>query len=272
MRLQFRKDTTANLTAENPIPLLAEPIFEIDKKTLKIGDGITPWASLEEFGAGGGGLVLLAEATNPPWVNSGETRDSPCHSIVLPEHDAPNGYRVRIIYNWPTSAGQDIRSDYGFVFSLNETDPAADGYNDWNWDLGAIQTKIEGDPNYGLAHATVIETRSQTGYGFDKGDGSFLRCVIDIDIQLVPLGDGTTFFKASGVADYYKNGNWDMQLQERIEFTLKKGQGWTQNSDFGTNLLENIGMIFCHGQYIDTAIDYTSVMADVTSEWKVFTY
>lgn len=45
-RIQLRRDTAANWTAENPVLLVGEVGFETDTRKLKLGDGSTAWSSL----------------------------------------------------------------------------------------------------------------------------------------------------------------------------------------------------------------------------------
>ena len=49
VRLEVRRDTTANWSNVNPTLLAGEPGFEIDTKKLKIGDGATPWNVLPYY-------------------------------------------------------------------------------------------------------------------------------------------------------------------------------------------------------------------------------
>ena len=43
---QFRRDTTANWLAVNPVLAEGEPGWDVTAKRLKIGDGVTAWADL----------------------------------------------------------------------------------------------------------------------------------------------------------------------------------------------------------------------------------
>jgi hypothetical protein len=52
-RIQFRRDTSANWTTNNPILLQGEFGYELDTGLAKIGDGQTAWSSLEYFGGTG---------------------------------------------------------------------------------------------------------------------------------------------------------------------------------------------------------------------------
>lgn len=46
-KLTFRKDSSANWTANNPVLALGEPGFDTTNQILKVGDGVTPWNSLK---------------------------------------------------------------------------------------------------------------------------------------------------------------------------------------------------------------------------------
>ena len=52
-RIQFRRDTSSNWTSNNPILLQGEFGYELNTGYAKIGDGQTPWISLEYFGGTG---------------------------------------------------------------------------------------------------------------------------------------------------------------------------------------------------------------------------
>lgn len=45
-RIQIRRDTAANWTAANPVLAQGEEGYETDTGKMKIGDGVTAWASL----------------------------------------------------------------------------------------------------------------------------------------------------------------------------------------------------------------------------------
>lgn len=47
VRIQLRRDTAANWTSENPVLGLGEPGIETDTYKVKLGDGSTPWNSLD---------------------------------------------------------------------------------------------------------------------------------------------------------------------------------------------------------------------------------
>ena len=50
VQIQFRRDTAANWTSENPTLAAGEIGYETDTGSVKIGDGSTAWTSLAYFG------------------------------------------------------------------------------------------------------------------------------------------------------------------------------------------------------------------------------
>jgi len=52
-RIQFRRDTSSNWSSNDPILLQGEFGYETNTGYAKIGDGSTPWTSLEYFGGTG---------------------------------------------------------------------------------------------------------------------------------------------------------------------------------------------------------------------------
>ena len=59
-RIQIRRDTSTNWTVNNPILLEGELGYETNTSYMKIGDGTTPWNSLNYWSGGltGGGLIV----------------------------------------------------------------------------------------------------------------------------------------------------------------------------------------------------------------------
>ena len=67
-RIQFRRGTSSELNAANPILGKGEPAFATDTNSLKIGDGSTAYVSLSSIsggGEGGGGLDSVVQDTTP---------------------------------------------------------------------------------------------------------------------------------------------------------------------------------------------------------------
>ncbi len=50
MAFQFRRDSAINWASANPILDSGEPAYELDKQVLKIGDGLTPYNQLQQYG------------------------------------------------------------------------------------------------------------------------------------------------------------------------------------------------------------------------------
>ena len=50
--IQFRRDTAANWTSNNPTMAVGEIGYETDNQNYKIGDGVTTWTSLAYGGLG----------------------------------------------------------------------------------------------------------------------------------------------------------------------------------------------------------------------------
>jgi len=75
-RIQIRRDTSSNWTSNNPILLQGEFGYELNTGYAKIGDGQTPWISLEYFGGTGPtGSTGVTGSTGfgvPPGGSSGQ--------------------------------------------------------------------------------------------------------------------------------------------------------------------------------------------------------
>jgi hypothetical protein len=73
MGLQFRRDTSANWSSVNPTLLSGEPAYEINTQIMRVGDGVTPYNNLPQFGgfpnAVIGGRLSLVQAApiSDPW-------------------------------------------------------------------------------------------------------------------------------------------------------------------------------------------------------------
>lgn len=63
LQINFRIDTAANWTTNNPTLLAGEPGYESDTGYLKIGDGTTNWVGLSYWGDFGGDLTLGGDLT-----------------------------------------------------------------------------------------------------------------------------------------------------------------------------------------------------------------
>lgn len=73
MKIQFRRDTAANLASRNPVLLAGEPCYATDTGVYKVGDGSTAYASLTSVGAASGSpgaLGNVAQSYDPILGNS----------------------------------------------------------------------------------------------------------------------------------------------------------------------------------------------------------
>lgn len=79
VRIQVRRDSAADWTANNPTLAQGEVGHESDTNNVKIGDGVTAWTSLAYFGGTGGGHTIqdegtpLAQRANLNFVGAGVT-------------------------------------------------------------------------------------------------------------------------------------------------------------------------------------------------------
>lgn len=58
--IKLRRGTAAQWSAANPVLALGEPGFDTTNRILKVGDGVTAWASLQSVGGSG-------QASTPTW-------------------------------------------------------------------------------------------------------------------------------------------------------------------------------------------------------------
>jgi len=63
MTIQLRRDTAANWASVNPVLASGQPGYDTTNKILKIGDGVTAWASLTGIGTGTGSVSSVSVAT-----------------------------------------------------------------------------------------------------------------------------------------------------------------------------------------------------------------
>lgn len=143
MKLQLRRDTSANWAAANPILLSGEPGFETDTGLLRIGDGVTAFADLNGIGAGGGGFTLLKEGTTTAdFLPSGNGNENPWSvAYAVDPHDIPaTGYKLTFDF----LAAEKIKDtgSAGLVPDFNaEGIPTfpSNGYDMWNWNSRGTQ-------------------------------------------------------------------------------------------------------------------------------------
>ena len=69
-KIQLRRDTATNWTAQNPILSEGEIGYDSTNKTLKVGDGTTAWSTLPTIQSGGGGSVDLSDYATIAYVDA----------------------------------------------------------------------------------------------------------------------------------------------------------------------------------------------------------
>lgn len=95
-RIQLRRGTTAALEAVNETPKAGEPILDVEKKTLKFGDGETSYNDLPSMG--GGGLTDEEKAqlvTKTELEDYAKTEDLPDVSDMLTKTEAGTTYATK---------------------------------------------------------------------------------------------------------------------------------------------------------------------------------
>lgn len=96
VRLQLRRDSSADWTTENPTLALGEPGYDTTRKQLKIGDGATAWDSLP-FLAREYVMVAVSDETTALTTGAGKTTFRMPFAMVLTE--------VRANLNTASSSG-----------------------------------------------------------------------------------------------------------------------------------------------------------------------
>lgn len=71
MSRTFRRLTTAQWTAFNPVLKAGEPAYDLTTDTVKIGDGVSTWTALTALGGGGGGGGGIPESLETASKNLG---------------------------------------------------------------------------------------------------------------------------------------------------------------------------------------------------------
>lgn len=82
-RIQFRRDTSANWTLNNPTLLQGEMGYELDTGYAKIGDGVTEWTLLTYFGGTGPGVASGGSTGQFLTKNSSSSYDTSWTSSIV---------------------------------------------------------------------------------------------------------------------------------------------------------------------------------------------
>jgi hypothetical protein len=97
---QYRRGTTAEWSAANPVLAVGEPGIDITLKTIKFGDGTTAWNSLAAWGQQAGDIAAWSEVTDTTGaiaINTGYiTNNAGLVTLTLPA-TAAVGSVVRVV-------------------------------------------------------------------------------------------------------------------------------------------------------------------------------
>jgi hypothetical protein len=137
-RIKLRRDTASNWTTANPTLALGEPGYETDTGSMKIGDGVTAWTSLDYVSALPEGMIgndfwgVPTLTLSPEYISSGPYVGE---AMVAQSHYADDNQ-----YGWSAIGWEDIDSDnYTEVFSDSfgtsiGSWSEAQGYKQWEFD------------------------------------------------------------------------------------------------------------------------------------------
>lgn len=153
--IKLRRDTAANWTSVNPVLAAGEAGFESDTRKLKIGDGITAWASLPYTGADVTNLDYIGfdeTAAHVPaigevaWDADAETLAVGLDGVVTARIGQDLFIRVK---NASTSAAIPAGTIVQFAGAAGDTvtaEPAVtDGSVDHNYMIGVTAEQIAAD-------------------------------------------------------------------------------------------------------------------------------
>lgn len=275
MRLSFRKDTLANWEAANPVLAAGEPGYVIDTGMLRIGNGVTAFADLDDIGAGGGQTLLVDEQNVQFDFTTHGNAYYGSWGLILPEHDPCNGYKVRMVFDViDDQYNYNVRDNgCGVIFGINEDD-ISQHVDSWSWEVwsyGVIMCPLgTGTPSY---------ERSAYGVGgFDTADTDTLKkLVIELDIKILTYDTNKYQFLSTGHAVFYKNNSGADNVRAVYDFHLHKNgyiDPWTRPNDVAPGpTLINFGIGFDYA-YPSDPVDY-SWQNDPTkfvNDIKIWTY
>lgn len=113
IRFRFRRNTAADWAWKNEILLSSEAGYETDTGKMKIGDGVTPWNTLEYWGGGSGsGGGLTSDNAGFGISITTELEGGSDGTGGNPEDD-PYWDNVSLLLPFEGADGASIQSDYG---------------------------------------------------------------------------------------------------------------------------------------------------------------
>ena len=191
MRIQFRRDTTANWELyKDVVPAAGEPCFDLNLGTLKIGDGVKTYEQLEAIG-GSGSVAVSADGTSIILSNgvfklagfdTAATGAQPRKNVdgelewVVPSSETLDGLQT-IVAGLQTDVS-DLQTDVSAIQEI--LTPSAEGEE-------PLLTRIE-----------ALEGNVETLNGDENTDGSVLKIVKD------EINSFATNVSNDGVVNSYK--------------------------------------------------------------------
>ena len=159
-RIQIRRDTAANWTANNPVLAEGEFGFETDTNVLKIGDGTTDWAGLANAAVGEAYVDTAVAAlvdTAPDALNTLNElatalgNDADFATTVTTSIGTKWTEDAAKITNWDEAHGWGDHSAAGYLTSL-------DDFVETTYALGSQTGSVDVDPDNG-----TLQTVTTTG-------------------------------------------------------------------------------------------------------------
>jgi hypothetical protein len=162
MTIQMRRDTTENWTAnKDVVPAAGEPCYDINARTLKIGDGITSYELLPAIHSG----EITATATHYEGVREGEETDMEVIARVL--KDVENTTTKDDIFVVKTLIANDKYSHTAYVYNGTKWVAMDGNYNAENvyfdedftftTKIGTVQTLTNGSTTKAAAGKNIKE-------------------------------------------------------------------------------------------------------------------
>ena len=177
-KIKFRRDTAAAWTQENPTLAQGEPGFEHDTGLLKIGDGATPWNTLD-YSSGNGSLtsassIEVETGDSDRWLvrlrREGSEQDpsgSEGVTVYSTNYDSEGNAIVVAFIN--LSDGNDSSGDGLVVAKFTSS-----GVLVWKKSIGAV------DDNYYLESNAVIDSDDNIILAVNP-DNSQLKIIVKIN-------------------------------------------------------------------------------------------
>ena len=165
-RIQIRRDIALNWTTKNPVLLYGEVGFDMTANNIKIGDGVTPWNSLEYISA----KVDLSE------YYTREQVDDLIDRIDIPEVDLTQYYTKEETENKIEEAIQGIeipKTDLSDYYTKEETE-------------NKIEEAVEG------IEIPEVETPGKGNIIIKQGDNTQVFNVNQAEDQTIYLGGDDT--------------------------------------------------------------------------------